>query len=209
MILAQRNHAMPFGLPNISYIGFPTPRPGPAHAGLGFRETTPRDLPAVLDHFARLSPDCRRRRFSATLGPEAVGAHARAIWDRSAVVLAAFDGPLWDGLFHKAGPIRAMAELAVDGRDAEIGLSVDDGLRRRGVGTWLVQTAARVLAPRGVTRIFAYTTPDNVAMIRLALRSGALVERSSSDVEIAFDVARLHRDYLRHRLSDQVFRRAG
>jgi GNAT superfamily N-acetyltransferase len=200
---------MPFGLPNISFIGFPTPAPGPAHAGLGFRETTSRDLPGVLDHFARLSPDCRRRRFCATLAPAAVEAHARAVWDRSDVVLAAFDGPLWAGLLHRAGPIRAMAELAVDGRDAEIGLSVDEGLRRRGVGTWLVQTAARVLAPRGVARILAYTTPDNVAMMRLALRSGALIDRSSSDVEIAFDVQGLHRAYLRRRLSDRVFRRAG
>ena len=200
---------MTFGLPNISFIGFPTPAPGPAHAGLGFRETTPRDLTAVLDHFARLSPDCRRRRFCATLAPAAVEAHARAVWDRSDVVLAAFDGPLWDGLLHKAGPIRALAELAVVGRDAEIGLSVDDGLRRRGVGTWLVQTAARVLAPRGVARILAYATPDNVAMIRLALRSGARIERSSSEVEIVFDAPSLHRAYLRRRLSDQVFRRAG
>lgn len=200
---------MTFGFPNISFIGYPAPAPGPAHAGLGFRETTPRDLPAVRDHFAQLSPDCRRRRFCATLAPAAVEAHAHAVWDRSDVVLAAFDGPLWDGLLHRAGPIRALAELAVVGRDAEIGLSVDDGLRRRGVGTWLVQTAARVLAPRGVARIFAYATPDNVAMIRLALRSGARIERSSSEVEIAFDAPSLHRAYLRRRLSDQVFRRAG
>lgn len=200
---------MTFGFPNISFIGYPAPAPGPAHAGLGFRETTPRDLPAVRDHFARLSPDCRRRRFCATLAPAAVEAHARAVWDRSDVVLAAFDGPLWDGLLHKAGPIRALAELAVVGRDAEIGLSVDDGLRRRGVGTWLVQTAARVLAPRGVARIRAHATPDNVAMIRLALRSGARIERSSSEVEIVFDAPSLHRAYLRRRLSEQVFRRAG
>jgi GNAT superfamily N-acetyltransferase len=89
------------------------------------------------------------------------------------VVLAAFDGPLWEGPFHAAGPVRAVAELAVAGRDAEIGLSVDAGLRRRGLGVHLVQTAARVLAPRGVERLLAYTLPRNRAMLSLAQSSGA------------------------------------
>lgn len=200
---------MPFGLPNVSYIGFPTPTLVPAHSGLGFREAKPADLPAVVDHFARLSPECRRRRFCATLSVEALDQHAQALWDRSALTIAAFDGPLWGGLFHRAGPIRAMAELAVGGAEAEIGLSVDDSLRRRGVGTYLVQTAAWLLAPRGVSRVVAYTTPDNVAMVRLAMRLGGRIDRSSSDVEISFDVAALRRDYLRRRVADQVFRRVG
>lgn len=200
---------MPFGLPNVSYIGFPTPTLVPAHAGLGLREARPADTPAMVDHFVRLSPECRRRRFCATLSRDALEAHARETWTRSAVTIAALDGPLWGGPFHKAGPIRALAELSVGGRDAEIGLSVDDGMRRCGLGTYLTQTAAWLLAPRGVNRIFAYTTPDNVAMMRLAIRSGGRIDRSSSDVEIVFDVAELRRAYLRRRVVDQVFRRVS
>lgn len=200
---------MPFGLPNVSYIGFPAPSLVPAHAGLGFREARPADRPAIVDHFARLPADCRRRRFSATLSPEALENHADGLWNRAELVIAAFDGPLWSGIFHKAGPIRALAEIAIGGRDAEIGLSVDDSLRRRGIGTYLTQTAALLLAPRGVTRLFAYTTPDNVGMMRLALRSGGSIERSNADVEIAFDVAALRCAYLRRRVADQVFARVG
>lgn len=200
---------MPFGLPNVSYIGFPTPALAAAHAGLGFREAKRTDLPTVIAHFSRLTPECRRRRFCATLSPEALENHAAGLWDRSELAIAAIDGPLWGGLFHKIGEIRAIAELSLSGKDAEIGLSVDDSLRRRGIGTYLVQTAAWLLAPRGVERITAYTTPDNIGMIRLGIRLGGTVDRSSSDVEVVFDIARLRRDYLRRRVVDQVFARVG
>lgn len=200
---------MAFGLPNVSYIGFPAPALVAAHAGLGFREARPGDVPAILDHFARMSPECRRRRFCAAISEEALARHVSGAWDRSAMTLVALDGPLWDGLFHKAGPIRAIAELAVDGREAEIGLSVDDDLRRRGVGAYLIQTAAWLLAPRGVARICAYTTADNFPMVRLGMRLGGRIERSSQDVEITFDVAPLRDAYLRRRVVDRVLRRVG
>ncbi len=200
---------MPFGLPNVSYLGFPAPALAAAHAGLGFRAAKRADLPAVLSHFSRLTPECRRRRFCATLSPEALERHAAGLWDRSALVLAAIDGPLWGGAFHRIGEIRAMAELSLGGREAEIGLSVDDGQRRRGIGTYLVQTAAWLLAPRGVDRIAAYTTADNIGMIRLAIRLGGRIDRASSDVEMVFDVACLRRDYLRRRMAERVFARAG
>lgn len=192
---------MAFGLPHVSYLGYPAPVLCPGHAGLGFREAGPQDAAAIAGHLARLSPEDRRLRFCATVSDAALAVHAETLLDRAGLVIAAFDGPLWRGPFHRPGPVRALAELAVDGREAEIGLSVDGGLRRRGVATCLVRAAAHLLVPRGARRIHAFTLPANAAMIGLGRRSGATIEVAGSDVEIVFDARTLAAAYLRRRLA--------
>lgn len=198
---------MPFGLPNVSYVGYP-PMLSAGHAGLGFRQATAHDTPAIRDHLLRLSPEDRRARFCAGLSDAAVEAHAASLWTWAGLVITAHDGPLWPGLLHAAGPVRALAEVAIDGREAEIGLSVDGNQRRRGVGGYLVQTAARLLAPRGVERLLAYTVPGNTPMLRLARSSGARIVFGGADVEIVFRVDALRQAYLRRRITEQVFRAA-
>ena len=77
-------------------------------------------------------------------------------------------------------------------------------LRRRGVATYLIQTAARLLAPRGVRAIRAYTLPGNTSFLALARTCGAVIETGRDEVEVTFDVATLHEAYLRRRAT-QVF----
>ena len=197
---------MVYGLPNISFIGYPVPVPCAAHAGLGFREARPADAPGMIAHLLALSPEDRRMRFCTAVNDGHVERHVRSNWDRSGLVLAAHDGPLWSGPFHEPGPVRALAEFAVEGGDAELGISVDGSLRRRGVGTYLVQTGARLLARRGVRRILAYTMSANTSFLVLARKSGATIETDGGEAFITFDVAELTRGYLRRRLSEQVFR---
>jgi GNAT superfamily N-acetyltransferase len=199
---------MPFGLPNISFIGYPVSLPCAGHAGLGLREARPFDAPALGAHYAALDPADRRRRFCATLGEDAIARHVAGIWQRRSLVLAGFDGPIWAGPLHRAGPIRAVAELALGDREAELGISVDDGLRRRGVGTYLVQAAAGLLAPRGIRRIRAYTTPGNGSFLKLAHTLGGEIESGPDEVEVLFDVATLDAAYRRRRMA-QAFGRAA
>jgi GNAT superfamily N-acetyltransferase len=197
---------MVYGLPNISFIGYPVPIPCTAHAGLGFREAHPPDAPTMIEHLRALGPEDRRMRFCASVNDGHLVRHVEETWSRSGLVLAAHDGPLWSGPFHDPGPIRALAEFAVDGRDAELGISVDGSLRRRGVGTYLIQTGARLLAQRGVRRILAYTMSANTSFLVLSRKSGAAIEIDGGEAHITFDVAELTRAYLRRRLADQVFR---
>lgn len=196
---------MAFGLPHISFIGYPVAIPCAGHAGLGFRAAAPDDLPLIAAHYQRLAPEDRALRFCATLSDAALATHAGRTFARGDLVIAGHDGLLWRSALLERGPIRALAELSVDGATAEIGLSVDGTLRRRGLGTYLVQTAARLLAPRGVTRILAYTLARNRAMIGLGRASGAMVEIAGPDVEITFAVDALHRAYIRRRIAAQVF----
>lgn len=92
--------------------------------------------------------------------------------------------------------------------EAELGLSVDPALRRRGLGTYLVQTAGRLLAPRGVEVIRASTLPGNASFLVLATACEAGIESGPDEVEVSFGVARLKAAY-RHRRAAQVLRRAG
>jgi len=196
---------MAFGLPHISFLGYPAAIPCAGHAGLGFREADPRDLPAIGAHYRRLDREDRALRFCATVADAALDVHAARTFERVDLVITGHDGPIWRGAFHDCGPIRALAELNVAGSSAEIGLSVDGAMRRRGVGTYLVQTAARLLAPRGVTAIHAYTLSRNLAMIRLGAACGAAIDMAGSDVEIVFAVDRLRRATLRRRSAGQAF----
>lgn len=196
---------MPFGYPHTSFIGYPVPLPCAGHAGLGLRVGTDRDSPAVLDHFDRLSAGDRRMRFCATMGQEALSRHVERIGSQGGVVLLAFDGPLFETGLLRAGPVRAVAELVGDGSDMELGISVDTGLRGNGIGTELVQTAAYLLAPRGVRTIRAYTLPGNRSFLALARRCEGAVNAGTDEVDVTFDVPALRGKYVRRRGTSVFF----
>ncbi|MER2507666.1 MAG: GNAT family N-acetyltransferase [Amaricoccus sp.] len=200
---------MVYGLPNTSYIGYPIAVPCVGHSGLGFREATRCDEPAILEHFRALDDADRRMRFCATLGDERLVSHVGDLWDRADFALVALDGPLWPSPLGVAGPVRALAELSISGTDAEIGISVDPSLRRRGVGTYLTQTAGWLLARRGVRTLRAQTLPGNNSMITLGHRSGAVIEQCDGEVEIIFSVPDLADGYLRRRYAPKLLTPGG
>lgn len=200
---------MAFGLPNISFVGYPVPIPCAGHAGLGFREARPGDEPEIIAHLRALDPDDRRMRFCTTVNDAHLVRHAEHTWQRASFTIAAHDGPLWSGPFHRAGAIRALAELAVAGEVAEFAVSVDRSMRRRGVGTYLLQTSARLLAQRGVTRIVALTMAENKSFLALSRKAGGEMVWDGPEVEVHFDVRALERDYLMRRINDQVFHRVA
>lgn len=199
---------MAFGYPNMSFIGYPLPVICAGHSGLGLRTAVDSDAPAVLAHYRRLSPEDRRMRFCATLGPAALERHVERIGSRGGLVLLAFDGPLFEAPFLNAGPIQAVAELVGTGREMELGISVDPSQRRQGIGTELVEVAGYLLAPRGVRTIRAYTLPGNRSFLALARRCDATVEAGPDEVEVIFEVAQLRRAYMRRR-AENAFRLGG
>lgn len=194
---------MPFGLPNVSFVGYPVAVPCPPHSGLGVRQAMATDTEAVVEHFRALDRDDLRMRFCATLNDAAIRRHVDGLWEREGLVLAAFDGPLWPGPLHKARPIRALAELLASGDgETELGISVDPSLRRRGIATYLLQVAACMLGPRGVRIIRATTLPDNNSFIAMSQAAGAEVRLGLDGVDVAFDVATLQRAYRTRRTAE-------
>lgn len=88
---------MAYGLPNISFIGYPVSIPCAGHAGLGLREARRRDSSALVAHLRKLEAEDRRMRFCATLTDQALERHVEEMWSRDPIAIAALDGPLWLG----------------------------------------------------------------------------------------------------------------
>jgi hypothetical protein len=151
------------------------------------------EAPAILAHYRRLPAADLNRRFCGALGDAALSRHVAGLPAGSGFVLTVHDRRR--ASFHP-GPVRAVAEVAAAADAAEIALSVETGLRRRGVGTCLIESAARLLALRGLRRLRAHSLLDNRAFIALAAGSGARIEVGADEVEALFDVAALHRAYL-------------
>lgn len=193
---------MAYGFPNMSFIGYPVSIPCAPHAGLGFREAKRTDADDILTHLRGLDPADRRNRFCATVDDSILARHVNGLWSGDRMVIAAHDGPLWNGPLHRAGPVRAMAEVVLGGHGAEVALTVDPVLRRRGVGTYLVQTAAWLLKGRGIRLLDAYTLPGNRSFLTLASKVGARIIRNSDEVQIVFDVEQLAESYLRRRVGE-------
>lgn len=195
LYVVQIGISMAFDLPQVTS---PVSVASCEHAGLGFRQARPFNAAAILDHLTALSPEARRMRFCGGVSDAVLKAHVAGLWRPEIFTLTAHEGP------RLAGPVRAVAELAVDGSTAELGLSVDAGWRRAGVGTRLLQFSAGVLAWRGVSEIVAVTLPGNLSMLGLGRRCGAWVERGADEVVLRFSVEALHRAYIARRLADRV-----
>jgi GNAT superfamily N-acetyltransferase len=196
---------MTHALPQISFVGHPVLIPCAAHAGLGLRTAGPADSAHVLEHLQSLDAEDRRLRFGRDMSDAALASYVEELWQPTRIVLSAHEGPLWPGSRYDAGPIRGVAELSISGESAELRLSVDPGRRRQGVGTYLIQTAARLLAPCGVHQILVITLPRNRAMICLGQRCGARIEPQPEETVIVFSVELLHSAYAVRRLAGQVF----
>jgi hypothetical protein len=183
---------MAFGIPHPRRIGPPVPLPGAGRDGLAVRIAGAQDAPAILAHYRGLEPGDLNRRFCGAVSDEVLERHVAGAASRRGFVLTAHDRPLRGHV----GPVRAVAEVAIAGDAAELGISVDAGLRRRGVGSDLVLAAARLLALRGVRRLQACTLAGNRSFMALARKFDARIELGSGEVEVLFDVPALHRAWL-------------
>ena len=95
------------------------------------------------------------------------------------------------GVFNRRLELIAMAHLAhaavppVEGRPAmsEFGVSVLPQVRARGFGRRLFEHAMLHARTRGVEMLFIHALSENVAMLKIARRAGATVERDGSESE--------------------------
>jgi len=95
------------------------------------------------------------------------------------------------GIFNRRLELIAMAHLAhaavapVEGRPAmsEFGVSVLPKARSRGFGRRLFEHAMLHARNRGVEMLFIHALSENVAMLKIARRAGATVERDGSESE--------------------------
>lgn len=125
------------------------------------RELSRADLPALERHLLSLEAEDRRLRFGTPLADTGVRAYiARIDFERDAV-FAVHDDEL-----HVLGA----AHVARSDRHAELGVSVLDGHRNRGIGAALLARACLRARNWGVPMLLMHCLKENDAMMHLARR---------------------------------------
>ncbi len=140
------------------------------------------DRPTLQRHFTSLGDNDRRLRFGARLSDEGIESYvARLDFER-------------DGLFavqDEALELLAVVHVAVTGESAELGLSVVERARGKGLGTVLFRRAVTFLRNRGTPEVFVHCLSENGAMMHLARKSGMRIVYSGgeSDGRLAIEPA--------------------
>jgi GNAT superfamily N-acetyltransferase len=125
------------------------------------RELWPSERPALYEHFLALAAEDRRLRFGVPLGDSTVRDYvARMDFGQDAIF-----GVLDDEL-----RLLGVAHVARSPAFAELGVSVLEGFRHRGIGGALLARAHLRARNWGMGALFMHCLTENAAMMRLARR---------------------------------------
>ena len=181
--------------------GGPGPARRPSPSWVPVRSLAPRHRPRVLDHLLQLSAHDRYLRFGHPATDAQVARYVDQIdFDRDEVF----------GIVNRRLELIALAHLAYLGdrrrsAEAEFGVSTLDSARGRGLGARLFDHAALHARNRGVARLVIHALAENAAMLRLARRAGAAVERHGAEAEAVLKLPPISlSDRLRTLLDEQA-----
>jgi RimJ/RimL family protein N-acetyltransferase len=138
-----------------------------------------RHLPAIEAHLLALGPQDRYLRFGYAATDEHILNYiGRLNFERDQLF----------GIFNRKLKLIAMAHLAfsVDPHFkscAEFGVSVTHSARARGYGSQLFSRAIMHARNEGVNQLFIHALSENTAMLKIARRAGARIERDGSESE--------------------------
>lgn len=138
------------------------------------------ERPSLVAHFLSLAPEDRRLRFGSAIGDEVVREYlARLDFERDAFFAVT------DSEFAIAGVVH----VACTDRTAELGVSVIEGARGRGIGNALFARAVIHLRNRGVRTVHMHCLSENGAMMHLARKNGMRIvyDGGESQAQLALD----------------------
>lgn len=152
---------------------------GPTSGVVPMRSLHREDREAIRRHLLSLAPQDRYLRFGYMASDEQIQHYLDTIdFDRDEVF----------GIFNRHLELIAMAHLAFSTHPdaaacAEFGVSVTAHARGRGYGGRLFDRAAIRARNEGVSLLFIHALSENAAMIRIARKAGAQVEREGNESE--------------------------
>lgn len=138
------------------------------------RELWPSERPALHEHFLCLAAEDRRLRFGAPLGDATV---------REYVARMDFGQDALFGVLDDELRLLGVAHVARTPAFAELGISVLDGFRGRGIGGALLARAHMRARNWGVGALFMHCLTENGAMMRLARRQGMEIVTESGEAD--------------------------
>lgn len=133
----------------------------------------------IKRHLLALEPTDRYLRFGFAANDEQIQRYTDGLnFDRDEIF----------GIYNRRLELIAMAHLAFSTDSsldacAEFGVSVLKSARGRGYGARLFDRAAMHARNEGVSRMFIHALTENTAMLKIARKAGATVERDGSESE--------------------------
>ena len=136
-------------------------------------------MPRIAAHLLALEPHDRYLRFGYSANDEQIQRYVDQL---------NFERDELFGVFNRKLELIAMAHLAfsVDPQCAscaEFGVSVSKQARGRGYGSRLFERAVMHSRNEGVTQLFIHALSENTAMLKIARKAGALIERDGPESE--------------------------
>ncbi len=114
---------------------------------------------ALIVHFRGLSRRDAYLRFGTFLAPESIAAYVQGIdFERSTVL----------GVYGEALELLGVAHLCPEGSVVELGISVLEKARRRGIGALLMRRSLSHARVIGADRLFMHCLAENGDLMRLA-----------------------------------------
>jgi RimJ/RimL family protein N-acetyltransferase len=143
------------------------------------RSLGPRHRARIASHLLALDPDDRYLRFGYPATDEQIRAYVDKLdFDRDDIF----------GVFNRKLELIAIAHLAYSTDPsspscAEFGVSVAKKTRGRGLGARLFDRAVMHSRNEGVDMLFIHALSENTAMLRIARKAGATMERLGSETD--------------------------
>ena len=143
------------------------------------RSIGPAQLKRISAHLLALDPQDRYLRFGFAASDEQIARYVAGL---------NFERDELFGIFNRKLELIAMAHLAfsVDAQRAscaEFGVSVSRQVRGRGYGSRLFERAVMHARNEGVSQLFIHALAENTAMLTIARKAGAVIERDGAESE--------------------------
>ena len=143
------------------------------------RSLGPSHRERIAQHLLQLEPADRYLRFGYAANDEQIRRYAEQLnFERDEIF----------GIYNRRVELIAMAHLAFSEHPehkhcAEFGVSVLKQARGRGFGARLFERAVMHARNEGVNMVFIHALSENTAMLKIARRAGAVIERAGSESE--------------------------
>ncbi len=154
-------------------------QPRPTATVVPIRSLSVDHLADIEQHLLALDPHDRYLRFGYAANDEQIHRY---------VAQLNFERDELFGIFNRKLQLIAMSHLAfsVDPQlttCAEFGVSVSKSARGRGYGSRLFERAAIKARNEGVSQLFIHALSENTAMLKIARKAGAVIERAGAESE--------------------------
>jgi predicted acetyltransferase len=146
---------------------------------LAIRRLASQELTLYSDHLKRLGPDDRYLRFGYQISDEQIVRYVETQFRTKSTVMAHFDDD--QNVIAAMEIVYSESKFHLNNEMAEIGLSVEEDHRGKGLGTLLFKRALILARNRGVKTMVSHCLSQNRFMMRIAKANGMTIHSESGD----------------------------